>query len=160
MADLYGTVAVFISCICRFILTRVSDRRYRCLKCFGFDMCQKCFFAGQTSKSHKLTHPMQEYCSTVCLRLSLCRSVCVIDTLDTHYNARRYSADSVIALIGHWIPFFEPNIPANPVYKAKVVLKISHSIAASRHAVICRVSCVESGRLPWLVGRVWIKTCL
>jgi len=34
-------------------------------------MCQKCFFAGQTSKSHKLTHPMQEYCSTVCPRLPL-----------------------------------------------------------------------------------------
>ena len=28
-------------------------------------MCQKCFFSGQTSKGHKLTHPMQEYCSTV-----------------------------------------------------------------------------------------------
>jgi hypothetical protein len=25
-------------------------------------MCQKCFFSGQTAKSHKLTHPMQEYC--------------------------------------------------------------------------------------------------
>ena len=36
--------------------------RYRCLKCFNFDMCQKCFFSGKKSKSHKLNHPMQEYC--------------------------------------------------------------------------------------------------
>jgi len=43
----------------------VCVTRYRCLKCFIFDMCQKCFFSGQTSKSHKLTHPMQEYCSAV-----------------------------------------------------------------------------------------------
>ncbi|XP_040580779.1 dystrophin isoform X3 [Lepeophtheirus salmonis] len=40
--------------------------RYRCLKCFNFDMCQKCFFAGKGEKykNHKMTHPMQEYCTT------------------------------------------------------------------------------------------------
>lgn len=37
--------------------------RYRCLKCFNFDMCQTCFFAGRTTKNHKLSHPMHEYCS-------------------------------------------------------------------------------------------------
>ncbi|XP_024083561.1 dystrophin-like isoform X3 [Cimex lectularius] len=37
--------------------------RYRCLKCFNFDMCQSCFFSGRKAKSHKLTHPMQEYCT-------------------------------------------------------------------------------------------------
>ncbi|XP_047739356.1 dystrophin [Hyalella azteca] len=37
--------------------------RYRCLKCIGFDMCQQCFFEGRSSKSHKITHPMHEYCS-------------------------------------------------------------------------------------------------
>ncbi|KAG7309491.1 hypothetical protein JYU34_005462 [Plutella xylostella] len=37
--------------------------RYRCLKCFNFDMCQKCFFSGRKAKNHKLTHPMQEYCT-------------------------------------------------------------------------------------------------
>ncbi|XP_045487028.1 dystrophin, isoforms A/C/F/G/H isoform X5 [Pieris rapae] len=37
--------------------------RYRCLKCFNFDMCQKCFFSGKKAKNHKLTHPMQEYCT-------------------------------------------------------------------------------------------------
>ncbi|XP_046399571.1 dystrophin, isoforms A/C/F/G/H-like isoform X4 [Ischnura elegans] len=36
--------------------------RYRCLKCFNFDMCQNCFFSGRKAKNHKLTHPMQEYC--------------------------------------------------------------------------------------------------
>jgi len=40
--------------------------RYRCLKCFNFDMCQDCFFAGKGGryKNHKMTHPMQEYCTT------------------------------------------------------------------------------------------------
>ncbi|GFN77848.1 dystrophin, partial [Plakobranchus ocellatus] len=38
--------------------------RYRCLKCFNFDVCQNCFFTGRTAKSHKLAHPMQEYCTT------------------------------------------------------------------------------------------------
>ncbi|GAB6025091.1 hypothetical protein CHUAL_010524 [Chamberlinius hualienensis] len=37
--------------------------RYRCLKCFNFDICQSCFFSGRRAKNHKLTHPMQEYCS-------------------------------------------------------------------------------------------------
>ncbi|ODM96852.1 Dystrophin, isoform D [Orchesella cincta] len=37
--------------------------RYRCLKCFNYDMCQKCFFNGKKAKNHKLTHPMQEYCT-------------------------------------------------------------------------------------------------
>lgn len=39
--------------------------RYRCLKCLSFDMCQTCFFTGRVSKHHKLSHPMQEYCTTV-----------------------------------------------------------------------------------------------
>lgn len=39
--------------------------RYRCLKCFNFDMCQSCFFFGRSSKNHKLSHPMHEYCTTV-----------------------------------------------------------------------------------------------
>uniref|UniRef100_A0A8D8KT95 Protein detached n=2 Tax=Culex pipiens TaxID=7175 RepID=A0A8D8KT95_CULPI len=38
--------------------------RYRCLKCFNFDMCQKCFFLGRNAKNHKLSHPMHEYCTT------------------------------------------------------------------------------------------------
>lgn len=38
--------------------------RYRCLKCFNFDMCQMCFFLGRNAKSHKLSHPMHEYCQT------------------------------------------------------------------------------------------------
>ncbi|XP_077976931.1 dystrophin-like isoform X2 [Glandiceps talaboti] len=37
--------------------------RYRCLKCFNFDMCQNCFFSGRKAKSHRLSHPMQEYCT-------------------------------------------------------------------------------------------------
>lgn len=39
--------------------------RYRCLKCFNFDMCQTCFFFGRNGKNHKLSHPMHEYCTAV-----------------------------------------------------------------------------------------------
>ena len=39
--------------------------RYRCLKCIGFDMCQTCFFGGRSTKGHKVTHPMHEYCTAV-----------------------------------------------------------------------------------------------
>ncbi len=44
-----------------------SSSRYRCLKCFSFDMCQDCFFVGKGGKykNHKMAHPMQEYCTTV-----------------------------------------------------------------------------------------------
>ncbi|CAL8105397.1 unnamed protein product [Calicophoron daubneyi] len=37
--------------------------RYRCLRCFNLDLCQQCFFSGRTARNHKLSHPMQEYCS-------------------------------------------------------------------------------------------------
>ncbi|XP_069136952.1 dystrophin-like isoform X1 [Argopecten irradians] len=37
--------------------------RYRCLRCFNFDVCQNCFFSGRKAKTHKLSHPMQEYCT-------------------------------------------------------------------------------------------------
>uniref|UniRef100_A0A182YMZ7 Protein detached n=1 Tax=Anopheles stephensi TaxID=30069 RepID=A0A182YMZ7_ANOST len=42
----------------------IEGFRYRCLKCFNFDMCQKCFFTGRCTKNHKLSHPMHEYCTT------------------------------------------------------------------------------------------------
>ncbi|XP_065057528.1 dystrophin-like isoform X3 [Rhopilema esculentum] len=35
--------------------------RYRCLKCFNYDMCQSCFWSGRISKSHRITHPMHQY---------------------------------------------------------------------------------------------------
>ncbi|CAD5206423.1 unnamed protein product [Bursaphelenchus okinawaensis] len=41
----------------------IVGMRYRCLRCFNYDICQNCFFSQRTSKSHKLTHPMQEYCT-------------------------------------------------------------------------------------------------
>lgn len=36
--------------------------RYRCLKCFNFDLCQGCFWLGRVNKQHKIGHPTQEYC--------------------------------------------------------------------------------------------------
>ncbi|VDD91132.1 unnamed protein product [Enterobius vermicularis] len=40
----------------------ITGLRYRCLRCFNFDICQNCFFSQRLAKNHKLSHPMQEYC--------------------------------------------------------------------------------------------------
>ncbi|XP_026867051.2 utrophin-like [Electrophorus electricus] len=37
--------------------------RYRSLKHFNYDVCQRCFFSGRNTKGHKLNYPMVEYCS-------------------------------------------------------------------------------------------------
>ncbi|XP_060113013.1 dystrotelin [Heteronotia binoei] len=39
--------------------------RYQCLKCLNFDICQVCFFTGQMSKPHKMSHPVMEHCMPV-----------------------------------------------------------------------------------------------
>lgn len=36
--------------------------RFRCLKCFNYDLCQSCFWSGRVSHEHRLTHPMHQYC--------------------------------------------------------------------------------------------------
>lgn len=55
------TVRHRVSCAaCR---AAVSGLRYQCLRCIGYDLCQGCFFYGRTSRSHKPTHPIQEYCT-------------------------------------------------------------------------------------------------
>nr|XP_023028148.1 dystrophin-like [Leptinotarsa decemlineata] len=38
--------------------------RYKCIKCLRYTQCQRCFFTGRTSHSHKLSHSMREYCSS------------------------------------------------------------------------------------------------
>lgn len=40
----------------------VIGLRYQCLRCFGYNLCQDCFLHARTSRSHKLSHPIQEYC--------------------------------------------------------------------------------------------------
>lgn len=40
--------------------------RYRCLRCFKYNICQNCFLTGRHIAEHfdPSTHPMQEYCCT------------------------------------------------------------------------------------------------
>uniref|UniRef100_G3U1S7 Dystrotelin n=1 Tax=Loxodonta africana TaxID=9785 RepID=G3U1S7_LOXAF len=40
----------------------ITGLRYRCLKCFNFDICQVCFLSGLHSKSHQKSHPVIEHC--------------------------------------------------------------------------------------------------
>lgn len=46
-------------------------------------MCQKCFFNGRKAKNHKLTHPMQEYCTAVSDDLVLSGYVTLISYYET-----------------------------------------------------------------------------
>jgi dystrophin len=36
--------------------------RYRCQKCFNIDICQNCYWLQCGTKTHKITHPVKEYC--------------------------------------------------------------------------------------------------
>lgn len=36
--------------------------RFRSLKDFSTDFCQACYFSQKTTKNHKITHPVKEYC--------------------------------------------------------------------------------------------------
>ncbi|XP_023235300.1 dystrophin-like [Centruroides sculpturatus] len=51
----------FVKCeVCK--IYPIIGLRYQCTYCIGYNLCQNCFFYGYTSKSHKLKHPLQEYC--------------------------------------------------------------------------------------------------
>lgn len=39
--------------------------RYRCLRCRGYQLCQNCFWRGNTSGSHSNKHQMKEHSSWV-----------------------------------------------------------------------------------------------
>ncbi len=44
---------------------RLCIFRYRSLKHFNYNVCQMCFFSGGTSKDHRLSYPVVEYCTPV-----------------------------------------------------------------------------------------------
>ncbi|CAF4008779.1 unnamed protein product [Adineta steineri] len=43
----------------------VVGMRYRCLRCFNYDLCQTCFFTGDHASKHDGSHPIEEYCKQV-----------------------------------------------------------------------------------------------
>lgn len=74
--------------------------RYRCLKCFNFDMCQTCFFLGKNAKNHKLSHPMHEYCTTVSYTLhSLYLDIYIIFV---HFINRRHLRRTFVISLEHY----------------------------------------------------------
>ncbi|GLV40563.1 Dystrophin [Carabus blaptoides fortunei] len=46
--------------------TPLMGLRYRCMRCTRYTQCQKCFLSARTSNSHKVGHPMREYCTEKC----------------------------------------------------------------------------------------------
>ncbi|GFS13582.1 dystrophin [Elysia marginata] len=46
--------------VCR--VQPITGFRYKCLFCIGYNLCQNCFLQGRVSLSHKLGHPVREYC--------------------------------------------------------------------------------------------------
>jgi len=53
---------VGVSCVvCK--TSDICGLRYQCLRCINYDLCQRCFLHGKTSRSHKQSHPIQEYCT-------------------------------------------------------------------------------------------------
>lgn len=56
------TVVHGVKCsVCK--ATPLLGLRYRCMKCSSYTQCQHCYLSAKTSYSHKLTHPMKEYCT-------------------------------------------------------------------------------------------------
>ncbi|GFN95203.1 dystrophin [Plakobranchus ocellatus] len=43
----------------------ITGFRYKCLVCFGYNLCQNCFLRGCVSLSHKHIHRVKEYCLPV-----------------------------------------------------------------------------------------------
>lgn len=63
---MYNFVAVCHDVKCGVCKQRpVIGLRYQCLRCLGYNLCQDCFLHARTSRSHKLSHPIQEYCHEV-----------------------------------------------------------------------------------------------
>ena len=86
--------------------------RYRCLRCFNFDMCQNCFFSGRKAKHHKLTHPIQEYCTTVSINTDIQSTLCGYHCLFSLTNGKTTTCVSSIKCVwetkfavvnGYWI---------------------------------------------------------
>ncbi|CAF1247305.1 unnamed protein product [Didymodactylos carnosus] len=54
---------VWLPTMHRLIATETGS--YRCLRCFNYDLCQKCFFTGAHVRTHDGSHPIEEYCKQV-----------------------------------------------------------------------------------------------
>ncbi|KAM6268885.1 dystrotelin [Porphyrio hochstetteri] len=56
----------------------ITGLRYRCLKCFNFDLCQVCFFTGRLSKPHKRSHPVVEHCVQMSAKANAKHFLCTV----------------------------------------------------------------------------------
>jgi len=101
---------------------------------------------------------------THCLTISChCRGTGHATTLDTHYNAHRYSADSVIVLIGSWIPFLSRLFLRISRKSWKILGSVCPSSWGSTYMRFWKSAISRCGtwhRSSQLVRCVWVKTCL
>ncbi|XP_017776490.1 PREDICTED: dystrophin-like [Nicrophorus vespilloides] len=55
-------------------ISPIKGLKYRCGKCFRYTQCQRCFFQGRVSHTHKIYHSMKEYCGqAIDLKRRLCQ---------------------------------------------------------------------------------------
>lgn len=125
--------------------------RYRCLKCFNFDMCQTCFFFGRNAKNHKLSHPMHEYCTTVS-NLTLYCSKIVLNALHFHRppQPRTYVTSLELSRTSSRVANTSKNIHALAICPYKVywrgtLLRVLHQVRNTRRTR-CKTTCIHASK--------------
>lgn len=64
--SLYPPTPVYHPVSCSYCRSNgMTGFRYRCLRCRGYQLCQNCFWRGNTSGSHSNKHQMKEHSSWV-----------------------------------------------------------------------------------------------
>ncbi|KAF5275373.1 hypothetical protein FQA39_LY06830 [Lamprigera yunnana] len=82
--------------------TPILGMRYRCIKCSSYTQCQHCFLSARITHSHKLTHPMKEYCTEGTSRdftHLLIKKVCRLLRFSNKLNPTNFAPNGIEAQI-------------------------------------------------------------